>query len=108
LLYVYRVLLTGIHLVRTGEVEANLLTLNAVAKLPYIDELVERKLSGPEKGRLAAADIAFHEAEYQRLVGELEAATAASTLPEQPTCSQQLDRLIVRLRVHGLTSGGEA
>jgi uncharacterized repeat protein (TIGR03803 family) len=28
LLYVYRVLLTGIHLMRTGEVEANLLTLS--------------------------------------------------------------------------------
>ena len=28
LLYVYRVLLTGIHLMRTGEVEANLLRLN--------------------------------------------------------------------------------
>ena len=28
LLYVYRVLLTGIHLMRTGEVEANLVRLN--------------------------------------------------------------------------------
>lgn len=38
LLYVYRVLLTGIHLMRTGEVEANLVTLNELAyeasKLP--------------------------------------------------------------------------
>src|SRR3954471_23475662 len=43
LLYVYRVLLTGIHLMRTGAVEANLLTLNETFKLPYIDELVARK-----------------------------------------------------------------
>ena len=28
-------LLTGIHLMRTGEVEANLVRLNEVAKLPY-------------------------------------------------------------------------
>ena len=28
LLYVYRVLLTGIHLMRTGRIEANLVTLN--------------------------------------------------------------------------------
>jgi len=35
---------------RTGEVEANLLSLNETAKLPYIDDLVERKLTGPEKG----------------------------------------------------------
>lgn len=43
LLYVYRVLLTGIHLMRTGEVEANLRTLNETARLSYIDELIERK-----------------------------------------------------------------
>src|SRR5437667_1842847 len=49
LLYVYRVLLTGIHLMRTGQVEANLLTLNESFKLPYVLDLVERKLSGPER-----------------------------------------------------------
>ena len=36
LLYVYRVLLTGIHLMQTGKVEANLVTLNDKFKLPYI------------------------------------------------------------------------
>ncbi|WP_428305477.1 nucleotidyltransferase domain-containing protein [Lacipirellula sp.] len=101
LLYVYRVLLTGIHLVKSGEVEANLLTLNESAKLPYIDELVERKRSGPEKGKLDAADVAFHEKEYQRLVAALEAAGAASTLPEQPRCAEQLNDLLVRLRMAG-------
>src|SRR2546425_1573107 len=48
LLYVYRVLLTGIHLMRTGEVEANLQTLNEEFRLPYIADLVARKLAGPE------------------------------------------------------------
>jgi predicted nucleotidyltransferase len=101
LLYVYRVLLTGIHLVKSGEVEANLLTLNESAMLPYIDELVERKRSGPEKGKLDAADVAFHEKEYQRLVAALEAAGAASSLPEQPSCAKQLNDLLVRLRLAG-------
>jgi predicted nucleotidyltransferase len=98
LLYVYRVLLTGIHLMRTGEVEANLLVLNETAKLPYIDELVERKLAGPEKGRLEAADLAFHEREFTRLVGELETAMEKSTLPEQARGTGALDELLVRLR----------
>ena len=49
LLYVYRVLLTGIHLMRTGTVEANLVRLNETAKLPYIDGLIARKLAGPER-----------------------------------------------------------
>ena len=99
LLYVYRVLLTGIHLMRTGKVEANLLTLNETAKLPYIEELVKRKLAGPEKGRLDATDIEYHEREYERLVAELEAAMADSTLPEQATAKAPLNNLLVRLRV---------
>src|SRR5882672_2134620 len=56
LLYVYRVLLTGIHLMRTGIVEANLLNLNTEFRLPYIAELVARKLAGPEKSKLEDAD----------------------------------------------------
>ena len=36
LLYVYRVLLTGIHLMRTGRIEANLVTLNDDFQLPYL------------------------------------------------------------------------
>ena len=58
LLYVYRVLLTGIHLMQTGKVEANLLLLNETAKLPYLDELIQRKLAGKEKERLTEADLA--------------------------------------------------
>src|SRR5437764_8002731 len=46
LLYVYRVLLTGIHLMRTGVVNANLVELNAEARLPYIADLIARKQSG--------------------------------------------------------------
>lgn len=98
LLYVYRVLLTGIHLMRTGEVEANLLSLNETAKLPYIGELVERKLAGPEKGRLDAADVTFHQREYERLVGELEKAADASTLPERPSSQNALNDFLIRLR----------
>ena len=55
LLYVYRVLLTGLHLMRTGEVEANLLTLNEIAKLSYIPDLIDRKVHGAEKQTLSAA-----------------------------------------------------
>lgn len=101
LLYTYRVLLTGIHLMRTGEVEANLLVLNDTAELSYIDKLVERKLAGPEKGRLDEADMEFHEREYERLVAQLETAMEKSTLPEVATGKAALNDLLVRLRVHG-------
>ena len=95
----YRVLLTGIRLMRTGEVEANLRTLNATAKLPYINELIARKLSGLEKGCLDADDLGFHAREYARLVSELETAMADSKLPEEPTGKAALNDLLVRLRI---------
>src|SRR5438132_184157 len=57
LLYVYRVLLTGIHLMRTGAVEANLVRLNETPKLPCVDELIQRKITGAEKERLIEPDL---------------------------------------------------
>jgi uncharacterized protein len=100
LLYVYRVLLTGIHLMQTGQVEANLLKLNARFGLSYVDDLVECKLAGPEKSRLPEADLRLHEAEYQRLRGELQAAFECSTLPEAPSARPQLNDLLIRLRMN--------
>lgn len=107
LLYVYRVLLTGIHLMRTGEVEANLVKLNETFHLPYVADLVARKLAGPEKSRLQDADISFHEAEYQRLRAELQAAHDASKLPELPSDATRaaLNDLLVRVRTCGLSRG---
>ena len=101
LLYVYRVLLTGIHLMRSGVVEANLVRLNETAKLPYVDDLIQRKLAGAEKERLADADVEFHRREYERLRAELESAYAASCLPEAPTGGAALHDLLVRLRLGG-------
>lgn len=101
LLYLYRVLLTGIHLMRSGNVEANLLVLNETARLPYVDDLVARKLGGAEKERLSDADLEFHEREYRRLLAELEQAAAESQLPERPTARDVLNDLLVRLRLGG-------
>jgi predicted nucleotidyltransferase len=60
LLYVYRVLLTGIHLMRTGQIEANLLTLNEGFRLPYIREPVSRKVYGAETSKLETPEVEFH------------------------------------------------
>jgi hypothetical protein len=101
LLYVYRVLLTGIHLMNIGEVEANLVRLNESAKLPYIDELIDRKTGGPEKGRLERADIEFHNREYERLLAELEQTSVESTLPETASGTEALNDLLVQIRIGG-------
>lgn len=101
LLYVYRVLLTGIHLMRTGEVEANLVRLNEEFNLPYLPDLIERKTSGTEKGTFDQADLSFHEQEYERLRAELEKAFEQSDLPDQPSGAAALDDLLIRLRLRG-------
>lgn len=99
LLYVYRVLLTGIHLMRTGEVEANLVRLNETARLGHVTDLIARKLAGPEQSTLDDGDVAFHRGEYQRLRAELEAAHTVSQLPELPTNRPALNDLLIRMRI---------
>src|SRR5690349_9783696 len=92
-------ILTGIHLMRTGQIEANLLRLNEDFKLPYVPELVARKMAGPEKGALGTAELGFHQAEYARLIAMLEAAAADTKLPAEPGCRGALNDLLVRTRL---------
>ena len=109
LLYTYRVLLTGIHLMRTGQVEANLRILNDEARLSHVHDLIARKQAGREDELLgdqrANADLptnrdfAFHESEYRRLTAELAAAREASSLPDEPTARDALHDLLVRIRL---------
>jgi predicted nucleotidyltransferase len=99
LLYIFRVLLTGIHLMETGEIEANLVKLNEKFRLSYIPELIERKTGGKEKGILPFADLKFYESEFVRLTSELEGAQEASNLPERPSAKADLNDLLIRLRL---------
>ncbi len=99
LLYTFRVLLTGIHLMKTGEVQANLCVLNASAKLSYLDELIDRKRTSAEKGVLDSTDMAFYRGEYDRLTKELERSYQETKLPELPTCRNALNDLLIRLRL---------
>ncbi|MFO0830904.1 MAG: nucleotidyltransferase domain-containing protein [Phycisphaerales bacterium] len=99
LLYTYRVLLAGTHLMRTGQVEANLRALNEHFQLAYINDLIARKISGSEKQLLGGTELSFHEKEFERLRAELEASSERSHLPEEPSCRAALDDLLVRLRM---------
>lgn len=99
LLYVFRVLLTGIHLMRTGVVEANLRLLNEEFKLAYVPDLIARKLGGPEQSALGEDDVSLYRREFERLRSEMEDAHRASTLPEAPDGRAALDDLLIRLRL---------
>ena len=99
LLYIFRVLLTGIHLMQTGEIEANLVKLNEAFRLSYIPELIERKTGGAEKGILPEVDLEFYRKEYERLTTELEKASEKSHLPERAEAKDGLNDLLIRLRL---------
>ena len=98
LLYTYRVLLTGIYLMQTGTIEANLLHLNEHFKLPYIPDLIAQKVEGKEKQTLTATDWTFHEQEYERLTKQLEHSRDESALPEHATAKPALNDLLLQLR----------
>jgi predicted nucleotidyltransferase len=99
LLYAYRVLLTGIHLMRTGEVISNVAVLNQRFRITEIEDLVARKRAGAEKMRLDDRDLAEHAALLDRLEATLQEAHEASQLPDQATSAAALDDFVVRLRL---------
>jgi len=99
LLYTYRVLLTGINLMRTGKIDANIINLNNEFKLSYIDELVNRKIKGTEQSIIENPDVDIHRSEYERLYAELETAMDESQLPGEPTARAELNDLLIRLRL---------
>jgi hypothetical protein len=102
LLYTFRVLLTGIHLMRTGEVEANLVRLNEDFSLPFLPDLLARKIDGAEKATLEGADLSFFGREVELLTACLEIDMQDSTLPEAPSAFEALDQFLLDLRMRGL------
>jgi predicted nucleotidyltransferase len=99
LLYAYRPVLAGIHLMREHEIESNINTLNERFGLDYINDLVAAKRAGTEKMEATELDMAFHERELGRLLDQLEVESERSSLPEQPAGRDALDDLLRRLRL---------
>jgi predicted nucleotidyltransferase len=99
LLYLYRVLFTGIHLLETGQVEANLVQLNEVFGQPFIPDLIAQKQQ--EKAVLGEADLPYHQALISHLFERLERAFRGSSLPEAPTNRPALNDFLVRVRLEG-------
>ena len=99
LLYTYRVLLTGAHLMQSGKLEANLPALNAEFGSQTITALIELKLNGVERQTLPNADLPFYEAEYNRLRERLKNAEDESPLPSEVDIKPALHDWLIRLRL---------
>ncbi|MFC5215787.1 DNA polymerase beta superfamily protein [Streptomyces coerulescens] len=100
LLYTFRALLTGVHLMRSGEVQAHLPTLIGEVEAPgYLPELIAAKAAREH----AAADVdhARVAADVERLHGVLDEAQAASALPDAPGVHDALHAFVVRTRLEG-------
>ncbi len=104
LLYTFRVLLTGIHLMRSGEIQANLNRLHSMYPLPYLPELIARKRDGAEQQTLPSSEAAFYEKEFAELRERLVMEAASTRLPEATSAAPSLNDLLVRIRLHGLSS----
>ncbi|MFF7476399.1 DNA polymerase beta superfamily protein [Streptomyces sp. NPDC008092] len=101
LLYTFRVLLTGIHLMRSGEVQAHLPTLlGEVPEAPaHLPELIAAKAE-QEHGK-AAVGYTRVEADVERLHVLLDEAQNGSALPDAPSGYDALHGLVIRVRLEG-------
>ncbi|MBC9715282.1 nucleotidyltransferase domain-containing protein [Streptomyces sp. TRM66268-LWL] len=100
LLYAFRVLLTGVHLMRSGQVVADLPTLVGLVDAPaYLPELIEAKASA-EHGA-AEVDHGRVVADLEALHAVLDATQAHSSLPAEPDPSayDALHDFVVRVRL---------
>jgi uncharacterized protein len=101
LLYTFRALLTGVHLMRTGRTEAHLPTLlDAVEAPKYLPELIEAKAEA-EHGAADGIDRETVRADVDALHTVLEEARAVSALPGNPPGARALKDFAVRVRLAG-------
>jgi predicted nucleotidyltransferase len=108
LLYTYRPLLAGIHLMQTGRVESNLRRLNEEFRIAAIDDLIARKLAGAEKMTLGPGELESHRPMFERLSTRLDEARERSALPEEPRGREALNDLLLRLRNRDVCPGAVA
>ncbi|MEU4555909.1 nucleotidyltransferase domain-containing protein [Micromonospora violae] len=100
LLYAFRALLTGVHLMRTGRMLAHLPSLLLAEGAPaYLPELIAAKRSAEHGGLgdLVAGPVLGRD--LDELVARLDQAQQDSRLPEQPAGLTQLDDLVVTARL---------
>lgn len=99
LLYAYRVVLTGIHLLRSGVVEADLPRLATEYDFPFLLELIAQKRE--EKAVAVQLDWEAHEAQLEALEQRLDEEFQRSRLPEERD-RQGVQRFLVEWRLRGI------
>ncbi|WP_067818388.1 nucleotidyltransferase domain-containing protein [Actinomadura kijaniata] len=101
LLYTFRTLLTGIHLMRSGEVETDLPRLAAEYGPGYLPDLIEAKIHAEHGEPPATLDRARAERDHASLTARLEEERDRSHLPDRTTAHPALNTLVIRTRLAG-------
>ena len=94
-LYAYRVLCTGIHLLNYGRVITNLNFLADEMRLSFISDLIKSKVKEKVEFKF---DVNEHLTRLDELESELERAFAGTKLPEFPD-RDAVNNLLIRLRL---------
>ena len=98
LLYAYRVLLTGIHVLKTAMVEAHLPTLLSHYPQQGLEALIDMKVEGSEKSTLEPEALAAHWEALGNLEAELDRCHEKSPLPAEVENREALSDFVVRAR----------
>jgi hypothetical protein len=97
LLYVLRTTTTGIHLLATGELEADLTRLMDLYGLADAADLVRQKRTGERVG-IDPKLLDAWRPRLERLFGQLDEARDASPLPEEPPNEAEVRAWLLRVR----------
>ncbi|MGF1466855.1 MAG: DNA polymerase beta superfamily protein [Sandaracinaceae bacterium] len=102
LLYAYRAALTGVHLLRSGEVRGDVVANARDLGLDDVEELVAFKRDAGEKSALDPGLDAKHRMRWPALEAKLDEAMAKTHLPDEPLNVDAVDAWLVRRRLDAL------
>ncbi len=102
LLYAYRVALTGVHLLRTGELVGDVSQNAATYGITDVGELIVQKREHGEKSAIERSLDDKHRARWPKLEAMLSDALRESTLPEEPQNVDEIDRWLIERRLAAL------
>ena len=97
-LYAYRVLLSGVNVLETGNIEARLPILIERYNTEGVNDLISLKVEGTEKQILDPDLLQVHLTRLNEIEQRLDAAFEASTLPDTVENKDALSDYLIRAR----------
>lgn len=98
-LYMFRVVMSGIHLLQTGRVETDIKVLDQAFEIPYLEDLWLAKCMDREKATVAESERETYLADADQLAERMSDAVARSPLPEELQNRAALDDFLRRQRL---------